>query len=72
MANGFIKIGDEITYHGSWGMAAPRKAKVEGIEKCKHEGEKYGTPVKKIERAKKNFGCFDLSDGHWCYGEQIM
>lgn len=53
-------------------MDAPRKVKVEGIEKCKHEGEKHGTPVKKIERARRNFGCFDLSDGHWCYGEQIL
>lgn len=68
----YIAVGDEVVYRGAWGSAFPKKVKVEGIEKTKEEGDKYGgVPVKRIAVDEINYGIFDLSDGHWCYGYQI-
>lgn len=69
----YITVGDEVVYRGSWGTARPKKVKIEGIEKTKEEGSKRGgIPVKKIAVDDITFGIFDLSDGHWCYGYQIV
>ena len=38
---------------------------------CEKEGDKYGDAVESIDWDMKNYGCFTLSNGHWCYGEQI-
>lgn len=67
-----IKIGDTVTYRGCWGNDVPKQTKVEGIELCRSIGGKYGKPVKEIDVKNIERGVFDLSDGHWCYGYQIV
>ena len=72
MANkNIIKIGSKVMYRGSFGMGCPEKVTIESIDKCKKERDKYGDAVDSIDWGMKNYGCFTLSNGHWCYGMQI-
>ena len=72
MANkNIIKIGSKVIYRGTFGMGYPEEVTIEGIDKCKKERDKYGDAVESIDWDMKNYGCFTLSNGHWCYGEQI-
>ena len=72
MANkNIIKIGSKVMYRGSFGMGCPEKVTIESIDMCEKEGDKYGDAVESIDWDMKNYGCFTLSNGHWCYGRQI-
>ena len=72
MANkNIIKIGSKVIYRGNFGMGCPEKVTIESIDMCEEEGDKYGDAVESIDWDMKNYGCFTLSNGHWCYGEQI-
>lgn len=71
MAKKEIKIGSKVMYRGSFGMGSPEEVTIESIDKCKEERDKYGDAVESIAWDMKNYGCFTLSNGHWCYGEQI-
>ena len=72
MANkNIIKIGSKVMYRGLFGMGCPEKVTIESIDMCEKEGDKYGDAVESIDWGMKNYGCFTLSNGHWCYGEQI-
>ena len=72
MANkNIIKIGSNVMYRGSFGMGCPEKVTIESIDMCEKEGDKYGDAVESIDWGMKNYGCFTLSNGHWCYGGQI-
>ena len=72
MANkNIIKIGSKVIYRGTFGMGYPEEVTIEGIDQCKKERDKYGDAVESIDWDMKNYGCFTLSNGHWCYGEQI-
>ena len=72
MANkNIIKIGSKVMYRGSFGMGCPEKVTIESIDMCEKEGDKYGDAVDSIDWDMKNYGCFTLSNGHWCYGRQI-
>ena len=72
MANkNIIKIGSKVMYRGSFVMGCPEKVTIESIDMCEKEGDKYGDAVESIDWDMKNYGCFTLSNGHWCYGEQI-
>ena len=66
-----IKIGSKVMYRGLFGMGCPEKVTIESIDMCEKEGDKYGDAVESIDWDMKNYGCFTLSNGHWCYGEQI-
>ena len=66
-----VKIGQEVTYRGAWGSEPPKRVKVTYIELCQQEREKYGTPVDEANVEDIRRCCFDLDDGHWCYGYQI-
>ena len=66
-----IKIGSKVMYRGSFGMGCPEKVTIESIDMCEKERDKYGDAVESIDWDMKNYGCFTLSNGHWCYGEQI-
>ena len=66
-----IKIGSKVMYRGSFGMGCPEKVTIESIDMCEEEGDKYGDAVESIDWDMKNYGCFTLSNGHWCYGWQI-
>lgn len=67
-----IKIGSKVSYKGAWGTQPEKMVTIEGIEHCKREGDKYGTSVKEIPWVMKDYGVYNLSDGHWCYGYQIV
>ena len=71
MARKEIKIGSKVMYRGSFGMGCPEKVTIESIDMCEKERDKYGDAVESIDWDMKNYGCFTLSNGHWCYGEQI-
>ena len=72
MANkNIIKIGSKVMYRGSFGIGFPEKVTIESIDMCEKEGDKYGDAVESIDWDMKNYGCFTLSNGHWCYGRQI-
>ena len=72
MANkNIIKIGSKVIYRGNFGMGCPEKVTIKSIDKCKKERDKYGDAVESIDWGMKNYGCFTLSNGHWCYGGQI-
>ena len=71
MARKEIKIGSKVIYRGNFGMGCPEKVTIKSIDKCKKERDKYGDAVESIDWDMKNYGCFTLSNGHWCYGEQI-
>ena len=66
-----IKIGSKVMYRGLFGMGCPEKVTIESIDMCEKEGDKYGDAVESIDWDMKNYGCFTLSNGHWCYGGQI-
>ena len=66
-----IKIGSKVMYRGSFGMGCPEKVTIKSIDMCEEEGDKYGDAVESIDWDMKNYGCFTLSNGHWCYGGQI-
>ena len=66
-----IKIGSKVMYRGNFGMGCPEKVTIESIDMCEKEGDKYGDAVESIDWDMKNYGCFTLSNGHWCYGGQI-
>jgi hypothetical protein len=67
-----IKVGSKVIYKGSWGGDPEKEVEVLRIEKCEEEGDKYGTQVDDILWDEKDYGVYDLSDGHWCYGYQIV
>ena len=63
-----VKIGDEVMYVT---FSSPtRKAIVEQIEICKR-GEKYGRCVSSCDLDCHSNGVISLSDGHWCYFDQV-
>jgi len=67
-----IKVGSKVVYKGAWGSEPEKEVEVTRIEKCEEEGDKYGTQVDEILWSEKDYGVFDISDGHWCYGYQIV
>jgi hypothetical protein len=67
-----IKVGSKVSYKGAWGTLPEKEVTVKSIEKCVSKRMKHGKVVDEIDYVKKDYGVYDLSDGHWCYGEQIV
>lgn len=67
-----IKVGSRVMYRGCFGVAPAKEAKIESITKALEKRSKDGCSTKSIDWDEKEYGCFILSDGHWCYGEQIV
>lgn len=67
-----INVGTKVTYRGSWGHGSIKKATIESIELCDCENAKYGTPVSEVSVEDIRRCVFDLDDGHWAYGYQIV
>lgn len=68
-----IKLGDTVSYRGSFGSGPIKSATVEGLTITQYPREKYGKPVVEvnIDDVKANKVVFDFSDGHWCYSDQV-
>jgi hypothetical protein len=73
MSNNTIKIGDSITYRGCFGSDRPKQAVVEHMEVTAQRRSKYGESVREVgvDMVKENRVLFSLSDGHWCYSDQV-
>ena len=67
-----IKVGSRVMYRGCFGVDPAKEAKIESITKALEKRSKDGCSTKSIDWDEKEYGCFILSDGHWCYGEQIV
>ena len=71
MANDVIKIGTKVKYRGCFGSGLPEIVEVEHIERGESVHSKYGKPVDSVPFYRREYCVFDLSNGHWCYGDQI-
>jgi hypothetical protein len=71
--NNTIKIGDTITYRGCFGSDLPKQAIVEHMEVTPQRRSKYGESVREVgvDMVKDNRVLFSMSDGHWCYSDQV-
>lgn len=69
-----IKLGDTVSYCGSFDSGPIKSATVDGLTLTQYPREKYGKSVKEvnIDDVKANKVVFDLSDGHWAYASQII
>ena len=63
-----VKIGDQVLYV-PWSKPN-RTATVKVIEICRR-GEKNGHKVESCDLDQHQDGTITLSDGHWCYFDQI-
>jgi len=68
-----IKVGDRVMWRGSFGSNYPRPATVCGITVTDWPREKYGQDRDEasLELVAANRVIFSLTNGHWCYSEQI-
>ena len=63
-----VKIGSKVMYAT---ISSPTKtAFIEEIEICKR-GEKHGRSVSGCDLDRHSNGVISLSDGHWCYFDQV-
>lgn len=69
--NKTIKVGTKVMYRPCFGMFEPKVVMVKYIERSEYKRCKYGVEVDSIPFNEREYGLFILSDGHWCYGEQI-
>jgi hypothetical protein len=68
-----VSIGDRVVWRGSFGMDAPKGAVIETMEVTDTPRCKYGTPASTVttDLIRSNRVVFGLTNGHWCYSEQI-
>ncbi len=68
-----IKIGDQVTYRGSFGMGAPKTVEITGLTLTSIPRDKYGIDVEEVHErdVRANRVVFTLSDNHWAYSEQV-
>lgn len=66
-----IKVGSKVIYRGCFGHFGPKEAVVSSILKSDNKRDKNGVNVDSIDFIDREYGVFMLSDGYWCYGEQI-
>ena len=71
MDNKKIRIGTKVMWRGCFGNDEPAEAVVTGIEESSVKRSKYGESVQSIGWDRKDYGCYTLDNGHWCYGDQI-
>ena len=71
MTEGVIKIGSTIEYRASFGFGPYKTAEIVAIEKVFPGQKEGGVDVAEISWDEKEGAVFDLSDSHWCYGDQI-
>ena len=65
-----LKIGSKVMWRGAWGFEPAEETTIESIELCEN-GDKYGVPIDDCNEDNYLDCVFNLSNGHWCYGDQI-
>ena len=63
-----VKIGNKVMY--ATFRSHTKTAFIEEIEICKR-GEKHGRSVSGCDLDRHSNGVISLSDGHWCYFDQV-
>lgn len=69
-----LQIGDGITYRGCWGRDPEKAVTIKGMDLTKIPRDTHGERVKEVtyEQVRQNLVLFLLSDGHWCYSDQVV
>lgn len=67
-----IKVGSRVMWCGSWGRNPAEETTVESIEKTTEPHCKEGTAVDCIDFDERDCSVMVLTNGHWCYGDQIV
>jgi len=69
-----LKVGNKIQYRGCFGSGAVEVVTVESIEVTEGPREKYGHNVEEcdISVIRENRANLSLSNGHWCYSDQVV
>ena len=69
-----IKVGDTISYRGTFGMdPLPTSAKVMDLTLTRDPRSKHGDDVPEVtlEQVRQNRVVFGLDNSRWCYAEQV-
>ena len=66
------KVGQKVKYRGDFGHGPIEVVRLEEIELCEDEHEKYGELVDEVDVRDLNRCCVTLDNGHWAYGYQIV
>ena len=66
-----IKKGTKVIYRPCFGIFEPIEVVVSYVQRSEYKRCKYGNIVESVPFAEREYCVFGLSDGHWCYGEQI-
>lgn len=61
-----------ITYVTNFGLGRPVHAYVESITRSERKRDKNGEPTEICPIERIDYHTFTLSNGYWCYGEQIV
>lgn len=64
--------GTKVIYKPCFGLFEPKQTTITYIQKSEFKRCKYGKIVDSVPYKDKDYCVFGLSDGHWCYGEQII
>ena len=65
-----LKVGDIVSWRGTWGVESPKEAKVIGIQKTKYFREKYGDEVAEVNW--NDHFVVTLDNMHWAYNFQLQ
>lgn len=73
MSAGVLRVGDEVIWRGSWGTAAPQRARVVGLQRTNVQRSKQGRDVDELPWAvvRANYAVADLDNHSWAYGDQL-
>ena len=68
-----VSVGDTVIYCGSFGAGPAKSVTVKALTLTEGKRQAYGktVPSVSVEEIDAGLVCFDLSDGHWCYSDQI-
>ena len=66
-----LKKGTKVLYRPLFGFGPQTEVTILSIDRCERKGSKYGKEVNSIPFKDKDYGVYDLDNGHWCYGDQI-
>lgn len=69
-----LRIGDTVLWRGSFGREPAVPAVIENMQITDYPHSKYGEDADEvpIQLVQENRVVFDLTNGHWCYSQQIV
>jgi hypothetical protein len=69
-----LKPGDRVMWRGGFGSLPAEEATIEDMQVTAQPREKSGEPTECVPVAlvRQNRVVFGLTNGHWCYSDQIV